>query len=100
MAHELVTNAVKYVALSVSEGQMEVAWRLEGEAEHSRLTIVWQEMGSPPARQPERKGFGSEFIEREVAMDLGGKAILDSRPEGLLVTLISPLLEASNMKVL
>ena len=91
VVHELVTNAVKHGALSVAGGRVEVAWRLDEKAERPRVTLVWKEMGGPPVRPPERRGFGSELIEREVAMDLRGKTTLEYLPNGLLVTLAFPL---------
>lgn len=91
VVHELVTNAVKHGALSVAGGRVEVAWRLDEKAERPRVTLVWKEMGGPPVRSPERRGFGSDLIEREVAMDLRGKTTLEYLPNGLLVTLAFPL---------
>jgi len=50
--HELTTNAVKYGALSVPAGRVEVSWRLEGPAGARRLVLAWREAGSPEARPP------------------------------------------------
>lgn len=91
VVHELVTNAVKHGALSVAEGRVEIAWELDKEVERPRIRVVWKEVGGPPVRPPERGGFGSELIEREVAMDLRGKATFEYLPDGLVVTLAFPL---------
>lgn len=90
--HELVTNAVKYGALSTSGGRISVDWKLQGGNGDQRLVIVWQEAGGPPIEAPPtRKGFGSSLIERSLAHELGGKAELDYRASGLLASLFLPL---------
>src|SRR5690606_9686897 len=67
--HELATNAAKYGALSAPGGRVAVNWRADGE----RLAIDWSERGGPPAREPERRGFGSRLMERVVGGELGGE---------------------------
>ena len=43
-------------------------WRLQrGRAKPSRLRIEWRERDGPPVIAPERRGFGSRFIEGSVA---------------------------------
>ena len=44
--HELCTNAIKYGALSVADGCVDVHWIITDE-EPSRLLIRWQESGRP-----------------------------------------------------
>src|SRR6185437_5402966 len=44
--HELATNAVKYGALSVPVGHVEITWKV-GDGEH-RLLLHWKETGGPP----------------------------------------------------
>ena len=58
IAHELATNATKYGALSVAEGQVEVRWSVDGQS----LNLEWREHNGPPVSPPERKGFGSRLI--------------------------------------
>ncbi len=88
--HELATNAAKYGALSAPLGQVAVDWRiLPGEP--SKLQIVWIESGGPPTAEPERRGFGSQLVERTMVHELRGVAALDFRPEGLRVTLSLPV---------
>ena len=61
--HELATNAAKYGALSVPEGKISVSWSVEKKSTNSFLIFNWQERGGPPAKPPERKGFGSILLE-------------------------------------
>jgi two-component system CheB/CheR fusion protein len=80
--HELSTNAVKYGALSNSEGHIAIDWH--GEAD--RLVIHWHEMGGPRVGAPTKKGFGTNLIQRAMAGEQGG-ALFDYAPEGLKSTL-------------
>ncbi|HEX8064700.1 MAG TPA: HWE histidine kinase domain-containing protein [Allosphingosinicella sp.] len=77
--HELGTNAAKYGALSKEGGRVTIAWTQEGD----RLNLVWRESGGPPVHTPSRRGFGSRLIERGLAADLGGSAVLLFDPAGL-----------------
>jgi PAS domain S-box-containing protein len=91
--HELTTNAVKYGALSVPGGRVEVRWqpvntRNDGKA---GLRIEWEEKDGPPVREPERRGFGTTLIERGVAGDLDGLATLDFAPGGVRCAIEIPL---------
>lgn len=77
--HELATNSVKYGALSVAGGNVEVAWDRSAE----RFTMTWAESGGPPARQPERTGFGTTLIRDVPRHSLEAEVVLDYRPDGL-----------------
>ena len=88
--HELATNAAKYGALSSPEGRVTVDWSIANQTDR-RLTLKWTEIGGPAVSQPERRGFGSRMIERNVRHDLAGEVELRYAPEGLCVTLSIPL---------
>jgi two-component sensor histidine kinase len=79
IAHELVTNSMKYGALSAPAGRVTVSWRALAPA---AFELTWREHGGPAVRPPARKGFGSRLIER-LAAQLGGGMELDWRPGGL-----------------
>lgn len=81
--HELGTNAVKYGALSRDGGHVDVSWRNEGGEFHFR----WQESGGPHVTPPQRRGFGSQMIEKVLGGYLGGTARIDFAPEGILLAL-------------
>mgnify|MGYP007102687056 FL=1 len=58
------------------------------------LTLTWREVDGPPvAALPERRGFGSQMIQRGLARDLGGAATMDFAPSGFVYTLRAPLSE-------
>ena len=94
--HELTTNAVKYGALSVPQGRLEVTWSLSSEIESApALDLRWVESGGPEVQAPDstKMGFGSRLIDFSVRYDLGGEARLDYKPDGLRCTLRIPLAE-------
>jgi PAS domain S-box-containing protein len=81
--HELATNAVKYGALSNATGRVHVGWE---QTPKNALRLRWQESGGPAVKPPERKGFGSQLIER--ALDGGqGAARFEFAPQGVMCTL-------------
>ena len=57
--HELATNALKYGALSVPEGHVEIVWT----ATKTRLRMRWRECNGPDIGQPpDYEGFGTLLI--------------------------------------
>jgi PAS domain S-box-containing protein len=78
--HELVTNAVKYGALSAPNGRVKVAWQL---LPGKRLVLRWTENGGPPVTPPTRQGFGTRVMERMICGQLHGEVNFDWRPEGV-----------------
>lgn len=90
--HELVTNAVKYGALSQPAGRLSVTWTLQGPDDARQLVLTWAERQGPRiARPPERRGFGSLLIEHTLAFELEGGAKLDYAPQGLTVFMELPV---------
>lgn len=86
--HEQATNAVKYGALSVEGGRLELSTRVEGDW----LTLSWRERDGPPVMgAPSRQGFGTVLAARSMAGQLGGAMTHDWRSEGLLLTLRAPV---------
>ncbi len=63
LVHELMTNAIKYGALSTDAGQVAVKWTVNAVNGEPTLCLQWREKGGPPVAQPERKGFGSKLIQ-------------------------------------
>jgi two-component sensor histidine kinase len=60
--HELTTNAVKYGALSTSDGRIEIEWARHADA----VEIKWKESGGPKIDTPTRTGFGTKLIDTTV----------------------------------
>ncbi len=79
--HEFATNAAKYGALSVPEGQVRVEWSRTADG---RVVLRWTETGGPPVTPPTRTGFGTHVMEAMIrGGHVGGDVRLDWRPEGL-----------------
>ena len=75
--NELCTNALKYGALSVPGGQIEISWQIEATyPETAELRMRWTESDGPPVKLPTRKGFGSRLIESALAAEFGGGVAL------------------------
>jgi two-component sensor histidine kinase len=91
--HELATNAAKYGTLQKPGGLVTVDCRVRSK-DGRELHLQWGETGGPPVRSPVRRGFGLELIERSVAHQLGGQAVLDYRIEGLLCEITVPLTDS------
>ncbi len=89
--HELVTNAVKYGALSLPTGRVLIQWRLARRADGQDLMLEWIEQGGPPVRAPSQRGFGSRLIERSLQGEMNGAATLEFRPDGLICRVRAPL---------
>jgi PAS domain S-box-containing protein len=89
--HELAMNSVKYGALSVPEGRLEVSWRVHDGAERPVVDITWIERGGPAVRSPRRAGFGSRLIEGSVRGNLGGSVEIEYAPTGIRTRLSFPL---------
>ncbi|KHL26606.1 histidine kinase [Croceibacterium mercuriale] len=89
--HELATNASKYGALSLADGSVTIDWQVVTDTRPASLQVIWTEEGGPAVTPPDRLGFGSRLIERVLALEIGGTAKLDYRPEGVVFTAEAPL---------
>ena len=82
--HELATNAAKYGALSVNEGEVAIRTSADGDD----VTIDWEERGGPALDgDPSRAGFGTKLMELSVVNQLGGSFDRDWQPDGLAATI-------------
>jgi two-component system CheB/CheR fusion protein len=89
--HELATNALKYGALSQSSGRIEVSWRIDESVDPPQLVFEWRERGGPKVSPPQRKGFGTELLERTLAFEFKGQTSLAYNSHGLDCTITMPL---------
>lgn len=85
--HELVTNSVKYGALSDSSGRVEIETRLHDDG---NAALHWRERDGPAVQAPTRKGFGTTIIEKSVPYELNGQAEIRYRVTGLEVDFLFP----------
>lgn len=91
--HELVTNAVKYGALSVPAGRITLRWKLaDREGSTAEVALCWQESGLTGLQEPElRSGFGTKLIEMSTRQELGGHVETVYHPEGIRYDFRFPL---------
>ena len=80
LLHELATNSVKYGALSVATGTLDVACSVH----ESDVSLVWTERGGPNVEEPAHTGFGSTLIIR-IASQLGGTFNCEWSPGGVVI---------------
>ncbi|MFP3547348.1 PAS domain S-box protein [Rhizobium sp. SIMBA_035] len=85
--HEYATNAVKYGALSVPEGRLDITLRSRPDS----FEIAWLESDACPKATVESKesGFGTT-LEQMVVRTLNAQVSRDWRPHGLLIRLTVP----------
>jgi two-component sensor histidine kinase len=62
VVHELTTNAVKYGALSNSDGKIDVRWSQDDNV----IVMHWDENGASKRETPTRTGFGTKLIDATV----------------------------------
>ncbi|WP_300030637.1 HWE histidine kinase domain-containing protein [uncultured Roseobacter sp.] len=86
VVHELVTNAVKYGALSNEAGTVAADFRQDD----GGLIMEWTEQGGPPVREPDELGFGSSLIKQAVPYELDGDAELIFRETGIYARFFLP----------
>jgi two-component sensor histidine kinase len=89
--HELVTNAVKYGALSSPEGSVAVSWDCTGDDLTAVLRILWRELGGPPIVAPVQSGYGSGVIRNLIPYELGGTVDLTFPSDGAWCKIEIPL---------
>ena len=89
--HELATNAAKYGALSVPEGEIAITWTVECNLEEGRhLHFDWIEHGGPAVEEPQSYGFGSRLVEMMLA-GLDGSIERQWPKDGVQLSLRLPL---------
>ncbi len=83
--HELVTNALKYGALSNTSGHVTIKWRMDKDA----IKLSWRETGGPPVAAPSRRGYGSVMLSRLIG-GAGGALDTEFRVTGLVAEISLP----------
>lgn len=94
--HELTTNAVACGALSNPAGRVAVTWQRLSPEQGDGVELVWSESGGPTVTAPDRRGFGSLMIERNLARSLDARVDLTFAPDGVRCRIAIP---ASHLSV-
>jgi len=80
--HELSTNSLKYGALSIAGGQVDITWQFL-DADAQELELIWQERGGPRVKEARTSGFGTTLIDRILTRDLDANVEIHFDPHGL-----------------
>lgn len=82
--HELATNSIKYEALSVDEGTLDISGSMKGKD----VQINWTEQGGPAVdARPEMTGYGSSLVKQTIEGQLGGTVTYNWSDSGAIITL-------------
>lgn len=82
--HELATNSLKYGALSVDTGTLDVSCTPQDD----HVVIVWTERGGPKVVQPaDAPGYGTKLVSRTMQRQLGGSIEYTWSSLGLIASL-------------
>ncbi|MEM7643901.1 MAG: HWE histidine kinase domain-containing protein [Pseudomonadota bacterium] len=89
VTHELLTNAIKYGALSTPDGWVDVS--LDRDEGKNKFILRWQEDGGPEVRAPNGEGYGTKVLVSLAKVSLQGEIKLDYAPGGFRYELKTPL---------
>ena len=78
LIHELGTNGMKYGALSVAQGVIDIEWSRVGD----RIELRWSERDGPEVQPPSRTGFGSRLL-RTAFPPEQGETTIEYKPDGV-----------------
>jgi len=90
--NELCTNTIKFGALSVPNGRVEIAWTIDEVKQ--RLHLVWTERLGPVVETPKRRSFGTRMME-SLGQQLNGQVQLTYEPDGFVYSLDVPLVSVA-----
>ncbi len=86
VVHELASNAAKYGALSVEEGQVDLTWHeVDGD-----ITIDWAERDGPPVTANPGEGLGTSIIRNALAFEFNAVSTLDMLQTGVVAKFVLP----------
>jgi two-component sensor histidine kinase len=88
--YELTTNAMKYGALSNSDGRVKIHWHVHNSAnaQDDKLAFRWEEYDGPHVPEPDTRHFGRVLLEEVVPLSVQGEAKLAFTPTGISYDLV------------
>jgi len=91
---ELVSNSMKYGALSTAGAQVRVSWTTTAvDDQETAMTLTWSESGGPPVTPDPEPGLGTQLVNGFARFELRGSIDLDfSSPAGVRHTLTCRLI--------
>ncbi|GLH81160.1 hypothetical protein SSBR45G_60690 [Bradyrhizobium sp. SSBR45G] len=86
--NELCTNALKFGALSVPNGRVDLVWSIDRPTQ--QLHFAWTERDGPTVQEPANRSFGTRLIET-LGMQFGGEVRLTYASTGFAYTFEAPV---------
>ncbi|MUO78625.1 sensor histidine kinase [Agrobacterium vitis] len=96
--HELITNAIKYGALSVPEGRVSLRWAVD-RGEKPTFHFHWQESNGPSVRTPARQGYGTRYVTSALASLFAATPDIQFAENGLVCSAAGPFARISPASV-
>lgn len=93
IVHELLTNALKYGALSIPAGSLDIGWEARPGDRMPFLDLTWRERGRHGTVEPICTGFGTKLLFASVRHELKGQLEQRWHPDGLELRLQFPLMD-------
>jgi two-component sensor histidine kinase len=87
--NELCTNASKHGALTVLNGRVNIATKVN--EFDGTFHFKWSEKGGPLVREPSRRSFGMFLIEKGFAGQFSGSTRMQFKPSGVVCEIDVPL---------
>ncbi|WEZ82344.1 sensor histidine kinase [Rhizobium sp. 32-5/1] len=88
--HELITNAIKYGALSVDSGRVDIVWTISKDLTPI-FALSWAERGGPEVVEPTRQGYGTRYVRSALASLFGSKPDIVFDSKGFRCSVTGPL---------
>lgn len=88
--HELITNAIKYGALCLPDGKVNVVWELSS-TDDPVFSLSWVEVGGPTVREPSRQGYGTRYVRSALGELFGSPPAITFAPSGVRCNVSGPL---------
>jgi two-component sensor histidine kinase len=88
--NELCTNASKHGALTVPNGRVNIATKVD--ARGGTFHFKWSEKGGPLVGEPSRRSFGMFLIEKGFAEQFSGSTRMQFKPSGVVCEIDVPLI--------
>lgn len=92
--HELTVNALTHGAFSTPAGHVSITWSIQpprSAADFPELVFEWHETGLElTGDTPQKKGFGSEVLERLLPYELNARTTFTITCHGILASLSVP----------
>lgn len=88
--HELITNAIKYGALSQNDGSVEITWAI-AEEDGPVFSLQWVERDGPRIAEPTRQGYGTRYVRAALQSLFGSAPDISFAPDGFRCRVAGPL---------